>query len=200
MSTTYKDYRERRGVEAIQKDGIDYYPCRQGVELDVESQTEALLRLVYRLREYPLVLIDAGMQFYDAEVWDVTDQVWTVLEPDPVQLLRIHQQGTKEHERLLALEELSAKRRKILMNKSSKMNKRDKEVYPGAIHIPLFPYESLQESLWNLEWPIKNKDIGNEIYHALRSLVATWLPEPKEKRSFFITEALSNFRNRGRES
>ena len=82
------------------------------------------------------------------------------------------------------------------MNKSSKMIKRDKDVYPGAFHIPLFPYESLQESLWNLEWPIKNKEIGNDIYHALQGLVATWLPEPKEKRSFFVTEALSNFRNR----
>jgi hypothetical protein len=184
LPVMYKDYRDKRSIDPISKDGIDYFPCRSTLSLPEDSQMEALLQLLGRLQNYNLVLIDGGSLFFNEAVLSSVGQVWTILDPDFVKLSYVFQHGTNENAIFMRIKEL-VRNHKVIMNKSSRVSVSLIEEIPNLLHIPLFSHDSLQSSLWSLEWPVKNKELSKDINSSLRDLALDWLPKTKEKRGFF---------------
>ncbi len=179
---TGRDWRQAKPIQAIEIGGVSWYPLYQDhTEADPEEQIDILLRLIYRLRDYPLVLLDTGSQFYNEEIFEIADRVWWVVEPDPIRLARMMGQAqTPEYEAAQRIKELPTRRVQTIVNRSSVIVQRERELFAGAIHLPQLPHDELQQAQWNVQSPL-DTDIRDAIARAWRPLVEQWLTTDEKK-------------------
>lgn len=180
---TGRDWRQAKPIQPIEMGGVSWYPLYQDhTDADPEEQIDILLRLIYRLRDYPLVLLDTGSQFYNEEIFEIADRVWWVVEPDPIRLARmLGQPQTPEYEAAQRIKELPTRRVQTIVNRSSVIVQRERELFAGAIHLPQLPHDELQQAQWNVQSPL-DTDIRDSIMRAWRPLIEQWVTVAEEKK------------------
>jgi len=182
------DWRTARPIVPIERDGIAWFPLYEETMLqNAEDHVDTLLRLVYRLRDYPLVLLDAGSQFFHEEIYDIADQVWWVLDSDPVRMARMHRpNGSAEQAYYAHIQGLPFSRVQTVLNRSSRTLRQNRDLFQGAVHLPALDHEALQQALWHLMPPLRTGALQEAIASAWNPLISDWMPRIERKKKFRI--------------